>query len=62
MRTQEGVSEDHLRKLMSEIVTLRKKLEQAESDRAVSRVEVASAIVVAQARLQSRSGRSGYRR
>jgi hypothetical protein len=58
MRTQEGVSEDRLRKLMSEIATLRKKLEQAERDRAVSRVEVASAIVVAQARLQSRSGRS----
>ena len=58
MRTQKGVSEDRLLKLMSEIVSLRRKLEQAERDRAASRVEVASAIVVAQARLQSRSGRS----
>jgi hypothetical protein len=58
MRTQKSVSEDRLIKLMPEIASLRKKLEQAERDRAVSRVEVASAIVVAQTRLQSRSGRS----
>jgi hypothetical protein len=58
MRTQKNVSEDRLLKLMSEIVSLRRKLEQAERDRAASRVEVASAIVVAQAGLQSLSGRS----
>jgi hypothetical protein len=58
MRTQKSVSEDRLLKLMSEIASLRKQLERAERDRATSRVDVASAIVVAQARLQSRSGRS----
>jgi hypothetical protein len=58
MRTQKSISEDRLLELMSEIVSLRKKIEQVERDRELTRVEVASAIVVAQARLQSRSGRS----
>ena len=57
MRTQKSVSEDRLLELMSEIASLRKELEQAERDRATNRVEVPSAIVAAQALLQSRSGR-----
>ena len=58
MSTQKCVSEDHLRKLMSEIAVLREQVEQAERNQAESQVELASAIVAARARPQSRTGRS----
>jgi hypothetical protein len=58
MSVESIVANDRLLKLMKEISSLRMQVEQAERDRATTRVEVASAIVATQARLQSRSGRS----
>jgi hypothetical protein len=58
MSAESIVANDRLRKLVKEIASLRIQVEQAERDRATTRVEVASAIVAAQARLQSRLGRS----
>jgi hypothetical protein len=58
MSVESIVANDRLRKLMKEISSLRTQVEQAERDRATTRVEVASAIVAGQARLQSRSSRS----
>ena len=59
MSVESIVANDRLRKLMKEISSLRKQVEQAERARSASRVELelASPIVVAQTRLQSLSGR-----
>lgn len=57
MKTEKVVSEVSLRRLMSEIAVLREQVARAERVQVESQVELPSAIVAAQSRLQSRSGR-----
>jgi hypothetical protein len=53
MRAEKSVSEESLRRLWSEIALLRQEVEQAERDRAEAQVQLTSAIVTAEARLQN---------
>ena len=53
-----AISEETLQRLWSEIALLRQKIAKAERDRAASKIDMAAAIVGAQTRIQSRSGRS----
>jgi hypothetical protein len=50
MRPGKAVSEVRLQRLMSELVSLREQVEQAERDHAISQVGLATAIAAAQAK------------